>query len=132
MLKAILLAALASLFVSSQPVATNCDTKSAFQVDQISIEYELPPVNSTLTVAYTVPETIEDGLSKFACTLNGIPVLNDQKPLCQDTVCPIVAGFHNDSNPFETALTSGTLSCTTKWLRVDGSVLRCIKIVETS
>ena len=127
-----LLAALTLLSVVSQPIATNCDTKSIFQVDQISIEYELPPVNSTLTVAYTVPEAIEDGTAKFTCTLNGIPVLNEQKPLCEDTLCPIAAGFHNDSNPFETALTSGTLSCTTKWLASDGSVLRCIKIVETS
>ena len=127
----ILLAALTSLFVASQPVATNCDTKSVFQIDQISVQYEVPPINSTLTVAYTVPELIEDGSAKFSCTLNGIPVLNQQTPLCQDTVCPIVAGFHNDSNSFETALTSGTLSCTTKWLALDGSVLRCIKIVET-
>ena len=128
----ILLAALTLLFVTSQPVATNCDTNSVFHIDQISVAYELPPINSTLTVAYTVPELIEDGSAKFTCTLNGIPVLNQQTPLCQDTTCPIVAGFHNDSNPFETALTSGTLSCTTKWLTLDGSVLRCIKIVETS
>jgi len=131
MFKAIL-AALTLLSVTSQPIATNCDTNSVFKVDHISIEYELPPVNSTLTVVYTVPEAIQDGTAKFTCTLNGIPILNDQKPLCQDTTCPIAAGFHNDSNPFETALTSGTLSCTTKWLASDGSVLRCIKIVETS
>ena len=127
-----LLATLTLLSITSQPIATNCDTNSVFKVDQISIEYEAPPVNSTLTVAYTVPEAIQDGTAKFTCTLNGIPVLNEQKPLCQDTMCPIAAGFHNDSNPFETALTSGTLSCTTKWLASDGSVLRCIKIVETS
>jgi hypothetical protein len=126
-----LLAALTLLSVASQPIATNCDTHSVFKVDQISIEYEVPPVNSTLTVAYIVPEVVEDGTTKFTCTLNGIPVLNQQKPLCQDTTCPINAGFHNDSNPFETALTSGTLSCTTKWVALDGSTLRCIKIVET-
>ena len=127
-----LLAALTFLSVVSQPLATNCDTNSVFKVDQISIEYEAPPVNSTLSVAYTASEPVEDGTAKFTCTLNGIPVLNEQKPLCQDTTCPIAAGFHNDSNPFETALTSGTLSCTTKWLAIDGSTLRCIKIVETS
>jgi hypothetical protein len=127
-----LLAALTFLSVVSQPIATNCDTNSIFKVDQITIEYKAPPVNSTLSVAYTVPEPIEDGTAKFTCTLNGIPVLNEQKPLCQDTTCPIAVGFHNDSNPFETALTSGTLSCTTKWLSIDGSTLRCIKIVETS
>ena len=127
-----LLAALTFLSVVSQPIATNCDTNSVFKVGQISIEYEIPPINSTLSVAYTVPEVIQDGTAKFTCTLNGIPVLNEQKPLCQDTTCPIAAGFHNDSNPFETALTSGTLSCTTKWLAADGSTLRCIKIVETS
>jgi len=127
-----LLAILTFLSVVSQPIATNCDTNSIFKVDQISIEYEIPPINSTLSVAYTVPEPVEDGTAKFTCTLNGIPVLNEQKPLCQDTICPIVAGFHNDSNPFETGLTTGTLSCTTKWLASDGSTLRCIKIVETT
>jgi ML domain len=127
-----LVTALTLLSVTSQPIATNCDTNSVFKVEQIYIEYEAPPVNSTLTVAYTVPEQIEDGLAKFTCTLNGIPILNEQKPLCQDTTCPITVGFHNDSNPFETALTSGTLSCTTKWLAADSSVLRCIKIVESS
>jgi hypothetical protein len=127
-----LVAALTLLFVTSQPIATNCDTNSVFKVEQISIEYKAPPINSTLTVAYTVPEQIVNGVAKFTCTLNGIPVLNEQKPLCQDTTCPIAIGFHNDSNPFETGITAGTLSCTTKWLASDSSILRCIKIVETS
>jgi len=131
MFKTLLLAALATLSVS-QPVATNCNTGSVFKVDQIAVEYQLPPINSTLIVAYTVPTVIEDGLATYTCTLNGFPVINEQAPLCQETVCPIVEGFHNDSSSFQTGLASGTLSCTMKWLASDSSVLRCIKIVEKS
>jgi hypothetical protein len=131
MLKA-LLALMTTLFVSSLPVATNCDTASLFHVEDINILYELPPANSTLTVVYTVPKQIEDGLATYKCTLNGIPVINEQTPLCQETKCPIEATFHNDSNPFQTGLATGTLSCTMKWLATDSSVLRCIRIVETS
>ena len=130
----VLLALMTTLFVSGKqlPVATNCDTASQFHVEDISVLYELPPANSTLTIGYTVPKQIEDGLATYKCTLNGIPVINEQAPLCQETKCPIEAAFHNDSNPFQTGLATGTLSCTMKWLATDSSVLRCIRIVETS
>ena len=130
----VLLALMTTLFVSGKqlPVATNCDTASQFHVEDISVLYELPPANSTLTIGYTVPKQIEDGLATYKCTLNGIPVINEQAPLCQETTCPIEAAFHNDSNPFQTGLATGTLSCTMKWLATDSSVLRCIRIVETS
>ena len=128
----VLFALVTALFVSSDPIATNCDTKSIFNVEETRIVYEAPPINSTLIVSYTVPEQITDGLATYKCTLNGIPVMNEQAPLCQETVCPIEAGFHNDSSPFQTGLATGTLSCTIKWLATDSSVLRCIRIVETS
>lgn len=132
MLKA-LLVLLTTLFVSAgQPIATNCDTGSLFHVEDVRVVYEPPPVNSTLVVSYTVPQQIEDGLATYKCTLNGIPVMNEQTPLCQETKCPIEATFHNESNPFQTGLATGTLSCTIKWLATDSSVLRCIRIVETS
>jgi tetrahydromethanopterin S-methyltransferase subunit B len=128
-----LFALMTILFVAaSSPVATNCDTNSVFKVEETRVVYEVPPVNSTLIVSYTVPEKIEDGLATYKCTLNGIPVMNEQAPLCQETVCPIETGFHNDSSSFQTGLATGTLSCTLKWLATDSSVLRCIRIVETS
>ncbi len=129
-----LIAVLSTLFVStsSQPVATNCDTASLFHVDQINVIYEAPPANSTLVVSYTVPKQIDDGTATYKCTLNGIPIINEQTPLCQETKCPIEAAFHNDSSPFQTGLATGTLSCTIKWLATDSSMLRCIRIVETS
>jgi hypothetical protein len=129
-----LIAVLSTLFVStsSQPVATNCDTASLFHVDQINVIYEAPPANSTLVVSYTVPKQIDDGIVTYKCTLNGIPIINEQTPLCQETKCPIEAAFHNDSSPFQTGLATGTLSCTIKWLATDSSMLRCIRIVETS
>jgi len=129
MFKALLL--LATLATSiAQPVATNCNSGSVFKVDQIAVEYQAPPVNSTLIVAYTVPSVIEDGLATYTCTLNGFPVINEKAPLCQETKCPIEVGFHNDSSSFQTGLASGTLGCTLKWLAPDSSVLRCIRIVE--
>ena len=121
-----------ALFVSSSPVTINCDTNSIFNVEETRIVYEAPPTNSTLIVSYTVPEQIVDGLATYKCTLNGIPIMNEQAPLCQETMCPIETGFHNDSSPFQTGLATGTLSCTIKWLATDSSVLRCIRIVETS
>jgi hypothetical protein len=128
-----LIAVLSTLFAStsSQPVATNCDTASLFHVDQINVVYEAPPTNSTLVVSYTVPKQIDDGTATYKCTLNGIPVINEQTQLCQETKCPIEATFHNDSSPFQTGLATGTLSCTIKWLDIDSSTLRCIRIVET-
>ena len=122
-----------ALFVTaSSPMTTNCDTNSVFKVEETRIVYEPPPTNSTLVVSYTVPKQITDGLATYKCTLNGIPVINEQAPLCQETTCPIEAGFHNDSSPFQTGLATGTLSCSIKWLSTDSSVLRCIRIVETS
>jgi hypothetical protein len=131
MFKALLTAVLLRSAVS-QPIATNCNTASIFKVDQVSVVYEAPPINSTLIVSYTVPSVVLEGTATFVCTLNGFPVINEQTPLCQDTPCPIEVGFHNDSNSFQTGLASGTLSCTTKWLAPDSSVLRCVKIVERS
>jgi hypothetical protein len=129
----VLLALITTLFVSaSQPVVTNCDTGSFFNVEETRIVYEPPPINSTLVVSYTVPDQINDGVATYKCTLNGIPVINEQAPLCQETKCPIEARFHNESSPFQTGLATGTLSCTIKLLATDSSVLRCIRIVETS
>ena len=128
----VLFALMTALFVASDPVATNCDTNSIFKVEETRIVYEAPPTNSTLIVSYTVPEQITDGLATYKCTLNGIPVINEQAPLCQETTCPIEAKFPNDSSPFQTGLAPGTLSCSIKWLATDSSVLRCIRIVETA
>jgi hypothetical protein len=129
----VLFALITALFVSaSSPMTTNCDTNSVFKVEETRIVYEPPPTNSTLVVSYTVPEQITDGLATYKCTLSGIPIINEQAPLCQETACPIEAGFHNDSSPFQTGLAPGTLSCSIKWLATDSSVLRCIRIVETS
>ena len=127
-----LLAALLLRSAVLQPIATNCNTASVFKVDQIAVEYQAPPINSTLIVSYTVPSLVTEGTATFVCTLNGFPVINEQTPLCQDTACPIEVGFHNDSNSFQTGLASGTLSCTTKWMAPDSSVLRCVKVVERS
>jgi hypothetical protein len=116
----------------AQPVATDCNTQSAFHVTQIGVDYEPPPLNSTLHVTYSVPVQVDNGVATYSCLLNGFPVINEEVPLCQETVCPLVEGLHEDASPFQTGLASGTLSCTLKWLGTDGTALRCIKIVEKS
>jgi len=120
------------VFAAAQPVATDCNTQSAFHVTQIGVDYEPPPLNSTLHVTYSVPAVVTDGIAQYACLLNGFPVINEEAPLCQETACPIAIGDHEDTSPFQTGLAAGTLSCTLKWLGTDGTALRCIKIVEKS
>jgi len=132
MLAHILFVFLGLFAVRAQPVATDCNAQSAFHVTQIAVDYEVPPLNSTLHVTYSVPAVVTDGVATYSCLLNGFPVINEQVALCQETVCPIVEGLHEDASPFQTGLASGTLSCTLKWLTTDDTVLRCIKIVEKS
>jgi hypothetical protein len=120
------------VFAAAQPVATDCNAQSAFHVTQIGVDYEAPPLNSTLHVTYSVPAVVTDGIAQYACLLNGFPVINEEVGLCQETVCPITIGDHEDTSPFQTGLATGTLSCSLKWLATDGTVLRCIKIVEKS
>ena len=120
------------VFAAAQPVATDCNPRSSFHVTQIGVDYEAPPLNSTLHVTYSVPAQVDDGIAQYACLLNGFPVIDEKVSLCQETVCPVVEGLHEDASPFLTGLASGTLSCTLKWLATDGTALRCIKIVEKS
>jgi len=120
------------LFAGAQPIATDCNPQSVFHVESVRVDYEAPPLNSTLHVAYSVPAVVTDGLAQYSCLLNGFPVINEEVPLCQETACPIAEGSHEDASSFQTGLAAGTLSCTLKWLGIDGAVLRCIKIVEKS
>jgi len=120
------------VFAAAQPIATDCNVQSVFHVESVRVDYEAPPLNSTLHVIYSVPAPVTDGMATYSCLLNGFPVINEQVPLCQETVCPIIEGHHEDASPFQTGLASGTLSCTLKWLATDDTVLRCIKIVEKS
>ena len=120
------------VFAAAQPIATDCNLQSLFHVTQVSVDYEAPPLNSTLHVTYSVPAQVDDGIAQYACLLNGFPVINEEVALCQETVCPITEGLHEDASSFQTGLASGTLSCTLKWLSTDNTVLRCIKIVEKS
>jgi hypothetical protein len=132
MLAHILFVFLGLVAVGAQPVATDCNQQSIFHVSQVSVNYEAPPLNSTLHVTYSVPIPVTDGMAQYSCLLNGFPVINEEAPLCQETACPITEGLHEDASSFQTGLASGTLSCTLKWLTTGSTVLRCIKIVEKS
>jgi hypothetical protein len=108
--------------------ATNCDTKSLFHVDSVTITPN--GVNSTLNITYDVPAEVSDGVVKYSCTLNGIPVISESKPLCQDLKCPIVSGHHEDISSSVTPTVPGTLACTVKWQSVTSESLLCVKLIN--
>ena len=112
------------------PTVANCDPKSVFQIDSLSLTPN--GANSTLKVSYNVPSEITDGLVKYSCTLNGIPVLSESKPLCQDLKCPITVGHHEDVSDSANPTVTGTLVCTIKWQSVASESLLCIKLTNVN
>ena len=122
-----LLASILSV-MSIAPTVVNCEPSSLFHIDSLS----LTPLglNSTLNMTYTVPTEITDGVVKYSCTLNGIPVLSESKPLCDDLQCPISVGQHETSTTSVTPTVKGTLACTIKWIST--TTLLCIKLTTVN
>ena len=110
------------------PTVANCDPTSLFQIDSLSLTPN--GANSTLKMSYDVPAEITDGLAKYSCTLNGIPVLSESKPLCQDLKCPITVGHHEDVSDSANPTVTGTLVCTIKWQSLASESLLCIKLTN--
>lgn len=110
------------------PTVANCDPTSLFQIDSLSLTPN--GANSTLKMSYDVPAEITDGVAKYSCTLNGIPVLSESKPLCQDLKCPITVGHHEDVSDSANPTVTGTLVCTIKWQSVASKSLLCIKLTN--
>jgi hypothetical protein len=119
------------LFVSAAvPTVANCDPNSVFHIDSLSLTPN--GVNSTLKVSYDVPAEITDGVAKYSCTLNGIPVLSESKPLCEDLKCPIAVGHHEDVSDSANPTVTGTLVCTIKWQSPTAESLLCIKLTNVN
>jgi len=110
------------------PTVANCDPTSLFQIDSLSLTPN--GANSTLKMSYDVPAEITDGVAKYSCTLNGIPVLSESKPLCQDLKCPITVGHHEDVSDSANPTVTGTLICTIKWQSLASESLLCIKLTN--
>ena len=110
------------------PTVANCDPTSLFQIDYLSLTPN--GANSTLKMSYDVPAEITDGVAKYSCTLNGIPVLSESKPLCQDLKCPITVGHHEDVSDSANPTVTGTLVCTIKWQSLASESLLCIKLTN--
>jgi hypothetical protein len=110
------------------PTVANCDPTSLFQIDSLSLTPN--GANSTLKMSYDVPAEITDGVAKYSCTLNGIPVLSESKPLCQDLKCPITVGHHEDVSDSANPTVTGTLVCTIKWQSLASESLLCIKLTN--
>lgn len=116
--------------LNAAPTVANCDPKSVFQIDSLSLTPN--GANSTLKMTYTVPSEITDGLAKYSCTLNGIPVLSESKPLCQDLKCPITVGQHEDVSDSANPTVTGTLVCTIKWQSLAAESLLCMKLTNVN
>ena len=123
---------LASIFSVSfaSPTVANCDTTSLFHIDSLTLTPN--GANSTLNIAYDVPTEIADGLVKYSCTLNGIPVISETKPLCEEQKCPITVGHHEDVSDSATPTVTGTLVCTIKWQSLASEPLLCIKLTNVN
>jgi hypothetical protein len=125
----LLLASIFSVFASS-PTVANCDTTSLFHIDSLSLTPN--GANSTLKMIYDVPTEISDGLVKYSCAVNGIPVISESKPLCEETKCPITVGHHEDVSDSANPTVAGTLVCTIKWQSSTSEPLLCIKLTSVN
>lgn len=112
------------------PTVVNCDSNSLFHIDSLTLTPN--GANSTLKMTYTTPTEITDGLVKYSCTLNGIPVLSESKPLCEDLKCPITVGQHEDVSDSANPTVTGTLVCTIKWQSLASESLLCIKLTNAN
>ena len=123
---------LASIFgvFSASPTVANCDTTSLFHIDSLTLTPN--GANSTLKIGYDVPTEIADGLVKYSCALNGIPVISETKPLCEELKCPIAVGHHEDVSDSANPTVTGTLVCTIKWQSLASEPLLCIKLTNVN
>jgi len=120
---------LITYLVSVLSSVTDCDTASLFKIHNLTLSPEKPVggQNATLYSTYEVPTQVDAGTASYSCTLNGIPVLNQNHDICTQTTCPITVGVHNDISETQTPVVSGSLLCKIKWKDVNNNPLLCIQ-----
>ena len=85
--------------------------------------------NLTLTLKYTTPIEIDDGIAKTAVTLNYLPFAPTSESLCLNTPCPLFPGYDYDgsvSAPLPSGI-NGLLITQITWTDLNGKQLLCIK-----
>jgi len=130
----ILFVAAASAFTAFTAYAgiINCGKNALFTItelgqtpsDSISVGENL-----TLTLKYTTPVEIDDGIVKTAVTLNYLPFAPSSKSLCLDTPCPLLPDYDYDgsvSAPLPSGI-NGLLITQITWTDLNGKQLLCIK-----
>lgn len=125
-------------FLFSAVVAQNTATvrdcsvpNSLFHVDKLLFEPSVPIAgkDGKLTVSYTSPADVTGGFARYTCSLNGLPVYDEQFDLCSQTVCPIVAGAHIESSSAPVPSTSGKVSCAISWTDAQSAPLMCVEML---
>jgi hypothetical protein len=85
--------------VAAQTVqVSNCNTNSVFTITDLSVDPTVPVKGQNITVhtVFTVPNDVSSGLATYKFSFNGIPFTPTVDDLCTQTVCPILAGTHDE------------------------------------
>jgi hypothetical protein len=111
---------------------TNCGSTSRFELTTLALHPD-PPVAGKqvdMTVQFINPGSdVIDGTATTSVTLNFIPFQPAVKPLCEDTVCPILTGANDRStSSIWPETVSGSVTSRIVWTATDGSELLCISI----
>jgi hypothetical protein len=119
-------------FVAANASITNCGQGSRFTLTDLVLHPD-PPVPGKLvdmTVHFINPgPEVVDGKVTTSVTLNFIPFQPTVKPLCEDTVCPVIIGPNDRStSSIWPETVTGSLSSKIVWNGVDGAELLCISI----
>jgi hypothetical protein len=77
---------------------SNCNTNSVFTITDLSVDPTVPVKGQNITVhtVFNVPNYVSSGLATYKFSLNGIPFTPTVDDLCTQTVCPILAGNHDE------------------------------------
>jgi hypothetical protein len=122
----------ACVFAQNSVSVKDCSPSDAlFQVDKLSFEpsVPVPGQNGTLFTTYTVPTPVDGGKTRYSCTLNGLPVYDEQFDLCTQTTCPITIGQHTDTSTSAVPSTSGKIDCLISWYDSSNKPLMCIEMI---
>lgn len=88
-----------------------------------------PGDNVTLWVAYDLPAPeITGGTATYSFTYNGIPFPKTINPLCNDTACPKLVGFNNESSSsvFPSGI-SGKIVSSIQWNDQNNDLVWCVE-----
>lgn len=114
---------------ATSAILSNCGTSN----DIASINsYGLSPVepivneNITMWIDYTLKKDVYGGLATYEANLNGFPYY-DEQDLCTQTMCPILAGQHNETSTTTFPDFSGRLITTFAWQDENGDQIWCVR-----